>query len=320
MVCWTTVSFCNRCNFDISGYLIEQGITVSENAGRSYSESSAQQFSGNSNYRNNSADYRKTNSANYRQDSRRDESGYKFNDSYNNYQGSGNAGNQRYGYNHSANTKKGLAIWSLVLGILSMPFISVFITALIAVALAVVLGTTGAVLGILIGLMIPVTALSTGIISLKRVKRSPAEFGGKGLAIAGICCAAFSLLTVPFIAAIAVPNVFAARKAANEGSAISTLRTISEAQKKYENIVGISCADLKVLHDAKMIDPILQHGEKNGYRFAVNVSAASECSMTATPIDNSSGSRAFYYSAEDGVLREEKYSGSPASENSKPID
>lgn len=319
MVCWTTISFCNRCNFDISNYLNEQGITVSENFERNYSENSAQNFSANSNYRNNStSDYRNTSSANYQQNSQRDGSGYRFNDSYNNFQDSRNRSNQ--GQNYNVNTRKGLAVCSLIFGILSMPFFSGFITVLIAVGLVIVLGKPGAVLGILIGLSIPVTAIWTGIVSIKRVNRYPAEFGGKGLAIAGICCAGFSLLTVPFVAAIAIPNVFAARKAANEGSAIATIKSIDEAQKKFESRVGISCLDLKGLHENRMIDPVLEHGEKNGYRFATKVTETSKCAVTATPIDNSSGGRAFYYSTEDKILREEKYFGSPATKDSKPID
>jgi len=325
MVCWTTVSFCNRCNFDISGYLNEQGISVSENVERSYSENSARHFSADSNYKNNStADYKRTGSANYQQDSRRDSSGYRFNDSSNNFQDSRNTGNGRRNYNHNINTKKGLAIWSLILGIISLPFFSVFITALIAVGLAIVFGKSGAVLGIIIGLLIPVTALSSGIVSLKRASRNPAEFGGKGLAIAGICCAGFSLLTVPFVAAIAVPNILAARKSANEGSAISTLRTLAEAEKTYRSTTRLSCAEINVLSEAKLIDPVLKYGEKNGYRFAIkDIStsiAKSECSMTATPIDSADGTRAFYYSTGDGILREEKSTGSPATKNSKPMD
>lgn len=321
LVCWTTISFCNRCNFDISGYLNEQGILVSENVERSYSESSARHFSANSNYKNNStADYQKTDSANYHQEPQRSGSGYRLNDSSDNFRDSRNTSNQRPGYNQNISAKKGLAIWSLVLGIISMPFILVFITTIIAVLLALALGPRGGVLGIIIGLIIPVSAIWTGIVSIKRVSRNPFEFGGKGLAIAGICCAAFGLLTVPLVAAIAVPNLLAARKSANEGSAISSLKTLIEAEKKYKSTTGISCADLKVLYDAKMIDSVLQNGEKTGYRFVIKPLSTDKCSMTATPIDNSIGNRAFYYSTEDKVLREEKYSGSPATKNSKPMD
>ena len=321
LVCWTTVSFCNRCNFDISNYLNEQGILVPENVERSYSESSAQHFSANSSYNNNSAaDYSRTNSANYRQDSQGDGSGYRFNDSANNFRDSRNTSNQGHNYNSNVNTQKSLAIWSLVLGILSMPFILVFITALIAVGLALVFGQTGAILGIILGLMIPVLAISTGVVSIKRVNRNPAEFGGKGLAIAGICCAGFSLLTVPFVAAIAVPNVLAARKAANEGSAISTLKTLVEAESKYKAITRISCADLSVLGDAQMIDSVLKNGDKNGFRFSIKELSTDKCSFTATPIDSSFGNRAFYFSTEDVILRAEQFTGSPANKNSKPLD
>lgn len=319
LVCWTTVSFCNRCNFDISSYLNEQGIDVSENFERSYGDNSARNFSANSNYGNNShSDYGRTDSANYQQNSRRESSGYRFNDSSGNYRDSRNTGYQRNNYN--ANTRKSLAIWSLVFGILSMPFISAIITVFIAAILAAFLGTPGAVLGIIIGLSIPVTAIWTGVVSIKRVNRFPAEFGGKGLAIAGICCAGFGLLTVPIVAAIAIPNLLAARKAANEGSAIATMRTIDEAQRKYKSTIGVSCADLKLLHEAKMVDPVLQNGEKSGFRFATKETSTNNCAITATPIDSSYGNRAFYFSNEDKILRAEKFMGSPATRDSKPVN
>src|SRR3712207_9102218 len=43
---------------------------------------------------------------------------------------------------------------------------------------------------------------------------------------------------IGIIAAIAIPNLLASRRAANEASAISSLRTISSAQATYSSTVG----------------------------------------------------------------------------------
>lgn len=86
------------------------------------------------------------------------------------------------------------------------------------------------------------------------------------------------LLIIAIVAVIALPNIVAARRAANEGSAISSLRTLHGAQIAYKTTAGAgnfagtasSIGDidgLTVLQGEGMIDSALASGNKSGYRF-----------------------------------------------------
>jgi type IV pilus assembly protein PilA len=46
------------------------------------------------------------------------------------------------------------------------------------------------------------------------------------------------VVIIGIIAAIAIPNLLASRRAANEASAISALRTLTSAQATYQATVG----------------------------------------------------------------------------------
>ena len=83
------------------------------------------------------------------------------------------------------------------------------------------------------------------------------------------------VMTISIIAAIAIPNIIAARRSANEGSAVSSIRAIhsaefiyssTERQTRYTN-------DLSILEDAGMIDGIWVREFKSGYSFAIAVDA-----------------------------------------------
>jgi prepilin-type N-terminal cleavage/methylation domain-containing protein len=76
---------------------------------------------------------------------------------------------------------------------------------------------------------------------------------------------------IGIIAAIAVPNLLASKRAANEGSAVSSLRTIHSAQIAYQATTGSGAyaADMGTLLGQKLVDPVLGSGVKSGYDFAV---------------------------------------------------
>ena len=109
---------------------------------------------------------------------------------------------------------KGLAIASLVIGILSLPTLGC-------------LGV-GALLSIVLGIM-----------ALMRAGRNPREYGGRGFAIGGIVASAISLLVaIPLagiVAAIAIPSLLRARVSANEAGTIGDVRTVISAQASYQS-------------------------------------------------------------------------------------
>jgi prepilin-type N-terminal cleavage/methylation domain-containing protein len=76
---------------------------------------------------------------------------------------------------------------------------------------------------------------------------------------------------IGIIAAIAIPNLLASRRAANEGSAQSSLRTIHSSQATYQATTGNGAfgTNLAALQGVNLIDSVLGGGAKSGYDFAV---------------------------------------------------
>ncbi|MEP6901417.1 MAG: prepilin-type N-terminal cleavage/methylation domain-containing protein [Actinomycetota bacterium] len=93
------------------------------------------------------------------------------------------------------------------------------------------------------------------------------------------------VVIIGIIAAIAIPSLLASRRAANEGSAISALRTLHGAQMTYQTSTGMgnyagtnaSTGDtigLAALNSAYLIDSTLALGIKSGYNFAGAITLA----------------------------------------------
>lgn len=112
------------------------------------------------------------------------------------------------------------------------------------------------------------------------------------------------------IAAIAIPNLLASRRAANEGSAQSSLRTIHSCNLTYQATTGRGdFGDLPALSAQVLTDGVLGSGSKSGYDFVVTPTAPGTRPAlfyaTAVPTiadgAGQTGSRRFGI-AEDGVL------------------
>ncbi|HVF31279.1 MAG TPA: prepilin-type N-terminal cleavage/methylation domain-containing protein [Pyrinomonadaceae bacterium] len=127
------------------------------------------------------------------------------------------------------------------------------------------------------------------------------------------------VVIIGIIAAIAIPNLLAARRSANEGSAASSLRTIHGASATFQATTGNGnfpagaqdAAGLATLTANNLIDSVLGQGTKSGYDFtyesfpfSVGVNPAS-FSTVAEPQQVSgitmTGTRSFGI-ATDGVL------------------
>ena len=73
---------------------------------------------------------------------------------------------------------------------------------------------------------------------------------------------------IGIVAAIAIPNLLASRRAANEGSAISALRTITSSEATYQSSTGNgNFGDLAELRAAQLVDFQLGGGSRSGYQF-----------------------------------------------------
>ena len=120
---------------------------------------------------------------------------------------------------------------------------------------------------------------------------------------------------IGIIAAIAIPNLLASRRAANEGSAISSLRTIHSSQATYQSTAG--AGEFGTMTNLgpqpagnNLIDGQLASGAKSGFTFAVtptasNSSAPALFNATAIPTQPSgvlqTGTRKFGIT-QDGVM------------------
>ena len=203
-------------------------------------------------------------------------------------------------WNQPEGQEKGLAIVGLVLGIIGSFTLGILLV--------------GAVVGTIVSFK-----------AMGRVKREPWRYGGRGIAIAGLVLNILSLTSVvpiALIAAISIPNLLAARMAANEGSAIHSLRQIAAAEAVYhENFEKY--ASLDELATNGLIDASLASGTKNGYNFAVELTTdelnTAGFAVTGVPVTyRSSGLRSFYVD-ESAVIRAGDNHGGPSTKTDEPL-
>ena len=89
------------------------------------------------------------------------------------------------------------------------------------------------------------------------------------------------VVIIGIIAAIAIPNLLASRRSANEGSAISALRTLHGAEVTYQSTSGAgNFGNFAALNGAGLIDSVLSGATsagaaKSGYWYTPSVTAAS---------------------------------------------
>lgn len=103
-----------------------------------------------------------------------------------------------------------LAIWSLVLGILSLACFTIF---------------TG------------IPGVICGHKALSKIKKSGGELTGQGLAIAGLVTGylgiAWAIIMIPLMMAIAIPNFVKARDTSMQNACINNLRQIDAAKNEW---------------------------------------------------------------------------------------
>ena len=125
---------------------------------------------------------------------------------------------------------------------------------------------------------------------------------------------------IGIIAAIAIPNLLASRRAANESAAIGSMRTIGTAENTYLSTLGnnTNYASLVELGTAQLIDSVLAAGTaKSGYTYTTTTVAGSgQFASNSTPVSASTGVRNFF-ADETGVIRFK--ASAPAGAGDAPI-
>ena len=138
------------------------------------------------------------------------------------------------------------------------------------------------------------------------------------------------VVIIGIIAAIAIPNLLRSRIAANEASAVGSIRTINTSEVTYASTYpNVGFGSLSQLGGAGgsatgagLLDAVLASAVKSGYAFAVVTSGATGTgpatiySVTGDPQNSQTGQRHFY-SDQSGVIR---YNVSqPASASDGPL-
>ncbi len=128
---------------------------------------------------------------------------------------------------------------------------------------------------------------------------------------------------IGIIAAIAIPNLLASRRAANEGSAQQSLRTISSAEATYQSTAGNGTyGTIAMLGSQSLVDSVLASAAKSGYDFTLGagqVTAGPPAQFWAYALPHvtsgvgQTGTRRFAIS-EDGVLRGDTTLTAPGTE------
>jgi type IV pilus assembly protein PilA len=113
------------------------------------------------------------------------------------------------------------------------------------------------------------------------------------------------------IAAIAIPNLLRAKIAANEASAVGSMRTLNTASVAYSttfgnyppSIASMGPASTPSSTTADLIDSVLCTGTKSGYTFTWSAGTNNTSyNIVAAPVSTSTGFRTFY-TDQSGVLR-----------------
>jgi type IV pilus assembly protein PilA len=184
-----------------------------------------------------------------------------------------------------------------------------------------------------------IAAVILGHMALSEIRKSAGRLGGEGIAKAGLVLGYIGIAIIPFVlivAAIAIPNLLRARIAANEASAVGTLRSIDIGATTYAaefqngfpasfEVLGGIGGSVTCDHAQMLDDTLVRTHQKSGYIFTYTpkladdgpppaVSAAAQakgCStagvpafeVTAEPAQQESSGRRRFYTDQTGVIR-----------------
>ena len=114
------------------------------------------------------------------------------------------------------------------------------------------------------------------------------------------------------IAAIAIPNLLRSKMAANEASAVGSLRTLNTASVAYSTTYGTYPPGLSNLGPATtptstaadLVDSVLSSGTKSGYTFTWTAGTGNlSYSITAAPSTAGVTGQRNFYTDQSGVIR-----------------
>jgi type IV pilus assembly protein PilA len=135
------------------------------------------------------------------------------------------------------------------------------------------------------------------------------------------------------ITAIAIPHLYKSRLAANEASAVASLRSINTCEATYNTTynqgytstlaqLGPSASGEPSSSNAGLIDAVLASGTKSGYTFTYTAGAAMDGStpsfqVNANPVSAGNTGWNYYFSDNSNVIRQNN--AQPASASDSPV-
>lgn len=181
-----------------------------------------------------------------------------------------------------------------------------------------------------------IVAIILGHLSLTEIKNGFGRVRGKGMALTGLILGylGISILPILIIAAIAIPNLLRARMAANEASAVGSLRSYSYALAFYAAkcpMIGFPNS-LESLgpgrgdcHQANLLDHSLgvEQPVKSGYQFHYEIARpdrvgqVTSFAVRADPITQGTTGYRHFYVDQTGIVRWS--SDGPADAGSPPL-
>jgi type IV pilus assembly protein PilA len=133
------------------------------------------------------------------------------------------------------------------------------------------------------------------------------------------------------IAAIAIPNLLKSKMAANQASAVASLRTLNTSEVTYSSTynqgftstlaqLGPPTSGNATSALAGLVDSVLAAGTKSGYTFTYTASAAVNnetpgYTITADPVTEGTTGLNYYFTDESNVIRQNTSATASASDS-----
>lgn len=155
--------------------------------------------------------------------------------------------------------------------------------------------------------LLSVIAVVLGHLALSEIRKSSGRMKGEGMAVAGLVLGYLGtgFFLIVLVAAIAIPSLLRARISANEASAVQSIRTLNQAELRYQathDKKGYTC-ELSELEASQLIFGLLTSGAQDGYSFQLQNCSIDRYQVIAIPMRrNTSGVRAFC-SDEKNIIR-----------------
>jgi len=131
---------------------------------------------------------------------------------------------------------------------------------------------------------------------------NPKRFSDQGFSLVELLIV---LLIIGIIAQMAIPHLMRSKLVANEASAITTVRSVLNAETLYVTTVGSGrYATMGTLVSGMLVDSVVGSSTKDGYVFSISLSAAdTSFAIDARPTGYSNTGIRSFFADETAVIR-----------------